>query len=181
MCEIQTWHIDLSLHRETKLKLKIFLMWSYSAELNRSAAVKVLILFSDSLSQQNAHRQHTLPSTTSSFTLTLVGLHTHCPSKHSPPLLATKLLHSSSWQLSHFDQRPAKRSCWRKEEVLHIQSPHSTFPAGSVKADPQGVGVSLLAGPEDKEVYSSLSEPDRDSFGWTAVKCGYLWYSWCIL
>lgn len=79
------------------------------------------------------------------FNNILLHIHTswtfHTPprSKHSPPLSASAPLHSSSWQLSRFDQRPVKRSCWGEEEeveeeVLHIHSSHSTFPSWSREA-----------------------------------------------
>lgn len=85
--------------------------------------------------------------------------------KQNPPqcltLLATELLHLSGWQLSCFDHRPLKRSCWRRR-CYSFSAQH--VPDGPVKPASQGILFSLLAGPEDSKVFWSVGQSERLTF-----------------
>lgn len=157
---------------ELKLSPRTFLLWCHSAELCQSVNNNLYIVFDLPQSTECPLRTHT------PFNNILLHIHTcwtSCTlpgSKQSPQLLATELLHSSSWQLSCFDQKPVERSCWRRSRCYSFILHTHYFPADPVKPLPLGTWFSLLAGPEDGGVWSSahLCVPE---FNW--IDCPEMW------
>lgn len=125
-------------------------------------------LVSASLTQLNTKQGHTLLSTsTTSFYIHSSQALCRLPrSKHSPPLLAAEPLHSSSWQSSPFDQRPLKRSCWKRRRRRRRR--YSVFPSWSSE-----VAMRLYfhceQGQRTVRLVGFDSELDLDAAGLTAM------------